>query len=212
MYHLLLRDCHDTLQLVIRHSWPRFALTVSLGKTKIILLLSFLFSGGRKAQLMHRYTLAFLCFVSLLASAAHGQSPAVAPVRVAAGTVLNFHLQTRLNPTAGDTLDALPKGTVLQVRILDSIDSSVDRDGSGFHGSLVAPLILEGEVIVRSEAEVRGLLVLLRSRSHPDGFRYELLVTGLTDRGKSFDLTASLNPSFLDFGTQPAPGSKSATK
>ena len=161
---------------------------------------------------MHRYTLAFLCFIGLLASAAHGQSPVVAPVRVAAGTVLNFHLQTRLNPTAGDTLDALPKGTVLQVRMLDSIDSGVDRDGAEFHGSLAAPLILEGEAIVRSEAEVRGLLVLLRSRNHPEGFRYELLITGLTDRGKSFDLTASLNPSFIDSGTPPAPGSKSATK
>jgi hypothetical protein len=67
---------------------------------------------------------------------------------------------------------------------------------------------LEGEVIVRSEAEVRGLLVLLRSRSHPDGFRYELLVTGITDRGKSYDLTASLNPSFLDPGAQPTAASK----
>jgi hypothetical protein len=136
----------------------------------------------------------------------------VAPVRVAAGTVLNFHLQTRLNPTHGDALDALPKGTILQVRMLDSIDSDVDRDGAEFHGSIVTPLPLGEDVIVHPEAEVRGLLVLLRSRSHPEGFRYELLLTGLTDHGKSYDLTASLNPSFLDPGTQPAPDSKSATK
>ncbi|PYT50576.1 MAG: hypothetical protein DMG43_14765 [Acidobacteria bacterium] len=76
----------------------------------------------------------------------------------------------------------------------------------------MAPLVLAGEVIVRSEAEVRGLLVLLRSRSHPEGFRYELLITGLTDRGKSYELTASLNPSFLDPSTQPASGSKTAAK
>jgi hypothetical protein len=109
-------------------------------------------------------------------------------------------------------LDALPKGTVLEVRILDSIDSDYDRDGTEFRGTLVTPLVSEGEVIVHSEAEVRGLLVLLRSRSHPDGFRYELLVTGLTDRGKSYDLTASLNPSFLDSGAQPASASKSASQ
>lgn len=161
---------------------------------------------------MHRSVVAVLCFISLFASPTPGQSAFAAPVRVAAGTILNFHLQTRLNPLAGDTLDAMPKGTVLQVRILDSIDSGADHDGTEFHGSLTAPLLLGGEVIVRSEAEVRGLLVLLRSRSHPEGFRYELLVTGLTDRGKSFDLTASLNPSFLDSGAQPAPDSKSATK
>ncbi len=96
--------------------------------------------------------------------------------------------------------------------MLDSIDSAVDRDGTEFHGTLAAPLVLGEEVIVRSEAEVRGLLVLLRSRSHPQGFRYELLVTRLTDRGKSYVLTASLNPSFLDPGVPPSPGSKSATK
>src|SRR4029077_20015096 len=143
---------------------------------------------------MHRSLVAVLCFISLFASPTPGQSAIAAPVRVAAGTILNFHLQTRLNPSAGDTLSALPQGTVLQVRILDSRDPGANRDGTEFHGSLAAPLLLEGELIVRSEAEVRGLLVLLRSRNHPDGFRYELLVTGLTDRGKSFDLTASLNP------------------
>jgi len=161
---------------------------------------------------MHRSLVAVLCLISLLAIASHGQSPSIAPMRVAAGTVLKFHVQTRLNPTAGDALDALPKGTILQVRMLDSIDSGVDRDGAQFHGSIVAPLVLEGEVIVRSEAEVRGLLVLLRSRSHPEGFRYELLITGLTDRGKSYELTASLNSSFLDPGIQPASGSKTAAK
>jgi len=155
---------------------------------------------------------AVLCSISLLASAAPAQSPDVAPIRVTAGTVLKFHLQTRLNPTAGDALDTLPKGTVLQVKMLDTVDSAADRDGTEFHGTLAAPLLLRSEVIVPSEAEVRGLLALLRSRSHPEGFRYELLLTGLTDRGKSYDLTASLNPSFLDSGDQPAPNSKPGAK
>jgi hypothetical protein len=43
----------------------------------------------------------------------------------------------------------------------------------------------------------------LRSKTHPDGFRYEVLVTGVTDHGKSYDLTASLNPSFADVPTPP---------
>ena len=155
---------------------------------------------------------AVLCSVSLFASAAPAQSPDVAPIRVTAGTVLKFHLQTRLHPTDADALDALPKGTVLQVRMLDTVDSAVDRDGSEFRGTLAAPLLLGSEVIIPADAEVRGLLVLLRSRSHPDGFRYELLITRLTDRGKSYDLTASLTPTFLDPGTQPASGSKPTAK
>jgi len=161
---------------------------------------------------MPRSLVGVLCFLALLSGSARGQSPGITPVRVAAGTVLEFHVQTRLHPTGGDALDALPKGTVLQVRMLDSIDSGVDQDGAEFHGLLTVPLVLGGEVIVRPEAEVRGLLVLLRSRNHPEGFRYELLVTGLTDHGKSYDLTASLNPSFVDPAVQPVADSKPTTK
>src|SRR5713226_8899719 len=106
---------------------------------------------------MRRSLVGVLCFITVIAGPAHGRSPIVAPVRVAAGTVLKFHLQTRLNPTGGDALDALPKGTVLQVRMLDSIDSAADRDGTVFHGLLETPLILGEEVVIRSEAEVRGL-------------------------------------------------------
>ncbi len=157
---------------------------------------------------MCRFVVAALCLLSLFTIATPCQSPTVAPLRVTAGTLLKFHVQTRYTPAAGDALDALPKGTVLQVRMLDSIDSGTDRDGTEFHGSLAAPLVSGGQVIVRTEAEVRGLLVLLRSRRHPEGFRYELLVTGLTYRGKSYDLTASLHPSFLDPGTQAELGSK----
>src|SRR5260370_4147253 len=155
---------------------------------------------------------AVLCSIGLFAGATPAQSPDVAPVRVIAGTVLKFHLQTRLKPNAADSLDAMPKGTVLQVKMLDTIDSDADHDGTEFHGTLAAPLVFGDEVVVPSDAEVRGLLVLLRRRSHPEGFRYELLVTRLTDHGKSYDLMASLNQSFLNPGTQPAPGSKSATK
>jgi len=161
---------------------------------------------------MRRPLVAVLCSISLLASVAHPQSPSIAPLRVTAGAVLKFHLQTRLKPNAADSLDAMPKGTVLRVKMLDTIDSDADHDGTEFHGTLAAPLVFGDEVVVPSDAEVRGLLVLLRSRSHPDGFRYDLLVTELTDHGKSYDLTASLNPSFLDPGTQPAPDSKSAAK
>jgi hypothetical protein len=188
---------------------PNFALNVSPGKFRIIEYLGFL---RRKAQPMRRSVVAVLCFISLFAIPAQGQSPTVAPLRVTAGTVLKFHLQARLNPTGGDALDALPKGTILQVRMLDAIDSATNPDATEFHGTLAAPLVSRGQVIVRTEAEVRGLLVLLRSRSHPDGFRYELLMTSLTDHGKSYNLTASLNPSFVDPGTQAESDSKTSTK
>jgi hypothetical protein len=137
-----------------------------------------------------------LCAISV--SGAYGQSSGIQPVQVSAGAVVSFYSQTRLNPESRNVLDDLPKRTVLKVRLLDAIDSNVDRDGLEFRGSLMTPLAAGNEVIVHAEAEVHGLLVLLRSRNHPDGFRYELLITSISDNGKSYELTASLNPSFLD--------------
>jgi|HubBroStandDraft_1064217.scaffolds.fasta_scaffold25505_5 hypothetical protein len=159
---------------------------------------------------MSRFLAAVLCSAALLATNTSSQAAGsdVEPIRVSAGTILTFHLQTRLRHSDTDPLDELPQGTVLHVKILGPIDSSVDRDGSEFRGSVVADLALGEGVVVHSDSEVRGLLVLLRSRNHPDGFRYELLLTQLTDHGKSYPLTASLNSSFYDSSAQPSSPTK----
>jgi hypothetical protein len=134
----------------------------------------------------------------LLGGVVSSQPAGVKPLHVPAGTVLTFYLQTRLNPADGSAIDLLPKGTVLNIRVPDSIDSDLTQDGAGFRGVVVSPLVSRDEVIIHSDAQVRGLFALLRSRNHPDGFRYELLITGIADGGKLFQLTASLSPSFLD--------------
>ena len=149
---------------------------------------------------MVRYLAAVLCFFSLFALPARSQSSGVPRLAVPAGTILTFHLQTRLRPSLGNEMDVLPKGTVLKVRIADGINSDVDRDGSEFRGEVVSPIVAGNAVVLHPDAEVRGLLALLRSRSHPEGFRYELLITGVNDHGKSYAVTASLHPSFADGG------------
>ena len=147
---------------------------------------------------MKHITLAVICIVGAFASTAHGQASSIEPMQVSVGTVLTFYLHARLNPTRGDSIDGLPKGTLLRVKMLDSIDSAVNADGSEFHGTVMSGLTSSGEVVIHSGSEVRGILALLRSRIHPEGFRYELLITSLTDHGKSYTLTASLNPSLAD--------------
>lgn len=161
---------------------------------------------------MKRIALVAFCFISAFVSVSLGQTQtsSIIPVRVTSGTVLTFYLHARLNPTSGDTLDGLPKGTLLRVKMLDSIDSAVNADGAEFRGTVVSGLTSSGELVIHPGSEVRGILALLRSRSHPEGFRYELLITGLTDQGKSYALTASLNPSFADAPV--ASNSKPATR
>ncbi|HWY07882.1 MAG TPA: hypothetical protein VNY24_13555 [Candidatus Acidoferrales bacterium] len=157
---------------------------------------------------MHRFGVIFLCSVCVFGGAARGQNTNIEPIHAQLGAVLTFHLQTRLNPADRNEMDVLPKGTVIRVRMLNGVDSNVDRDGSEFHGEVVDSVSAGSKVIVHSESEVRGILVLLRSKNHPDGFRYELLVTSVTDHAKTYDLTASLNPSFFDAVAPVPPTSK----
>jgi hypothetical protein len=163
---------------------------------------------------MSRFLALALCTISVFAIPSPSQvsSSAIEPIRVPAGSVLAFHLQTRLRHNEADPLDALPQGTVFHVKMLTSIDSSADRDGSEFHGSVVSDLSLGDGVVIHADSEVHGILVLLRSKSHPDGFRYELLLTELIDHGKSYPLTASLNNSFYDAGAQPPSAANSPAK
>jgi len=157
---------------------------------------------------MHRFGMVFLCSMYVFGGTARGQNANIEPIHAQLGAVLTFHLQTRLNPTDRNEMDVLPRGTVIRVKMLNGVDSGVDRDGSEFHGEVVDSVSAGSKVIVHSESEVRGILVLLRSKSHPEGFRYELLVTSVTDHAKTYNLTASLNPSFLDAGAPAPPNSK----
>jgi hypothetical protein len=171
-----------------------------------------IFSG--KAQPLSRLLVVVLCAAAVFATLTPAQlsGSGLEPLRVPAGSILAFHLQSRLRHSDADPLALLPPGTLLNVKILDSIDSHVDRDGTVFRASVTSDLTMGTNVVIHSDAEVRGLLVLLRSRTHPDGFRYELLLTELTDQGKSYPLTASLNNSFSDAAPQPVSPTKTETK
>jgi hypothetical protein len=157
---------------------------------------------------MHRFLAVALCALGALAGSAYAQKSSIQPMRVDAGTILEFHLQTRLDSAAGNLVDALPKGALLQVKMLDSIDSTVSQDGAEFRGLLMSSMKSRGEVVVHSGAEVSGIFALLRSRRHPEGFRYELLLTGVKEHGKYYPLTASLSSAIGDSGSQSVVNSK----
>src|SRR5260221_359771 len=153
---------------------------------------------------MRRFVLAAVFCVSVRGGAVWPGTAVLSPFPVGGGRFPPFYLKPRLNPADGNVIDLLPKGTVLSIKVLDEIDSDVTRDGAEFRGVVVAPVVSRDEVVIHADAAVRGLFALLRSRNHPDGFRYELLITGITEGGKLFQLTASLNPSFQDATAQTA--------
>lgn len=147
---------------------------------------------------MYRYLVAFLCLASVAAGVANAQKSGADRLTAPAGALLTFHLQTRLNPENPNEIDVLPKGTLVHVKLLTDVDSNVDRDGAEFRGQITSAIVSGNQIVVHEDSEVRGLLVLLRSRNHPEGFRYELLVTAVIDHNKTYDLTASLNASLSD--------------
>jgi hypothetical protein len=134
----------------------------------------------------------------LSAAPSFSQNASIHPLQIPAGAIVNFELQSRLNPSASDPADALPAGTKLRVKILENIDSRVDQDGSAFQGILVSPLEQSDRVVLEANAQVNGVFALLRSREHPEGFKYELLVTNVIDGGRSYVVTASLDPSLFE--------------
>ena len=159
---------------------------------------------------MVRCVVSAVCVLSLFILPVVAQTIALEPLRYDSGAVLDFHLQTRFNPGLENETDLLPKGTLLRVKLLSTVDSDTARDGSEIRGVVTEALLSGDKVVVHSAAEACVLFVVLRSRTHPQGFRYELLVTKVIDHGKALDLTASLGTSFDDASSTPRSDAKPA--
>src|SRR5204862_7673894 len=57
----------------------------------------------------------------------------------------------------------IPAGTAVTVRLIDPIDSAVNRVGEAFHATLDSPLVQDGDVIVPTGYEVEGHLTEAQS-------------------------------------------------
>ncbi|MBO0911651.1 MAG: BON domain-containing protein [Acidobacteria bacterium] len=53
----------------------------------------------------------------------------------------------------------VPSGTVLSVRLVDTIDSATAQTGDTFHATLDAPLTVDGDVVVPSHYDLQGHVV-----------------------------------------------------
>ncbi len=64
---------------------------------------------------------------------------------------------------------AIPQGTKLTVRLIDTIDSSVNKVDDIFHASIDVPVIVDGKEIVPKQAAVEGRVVAVESAGHFTG-------------------------------------------
>jgi hypothetical protein len=63
----------------------------------------------------------------------------------------------------------LPSGTVIPIRMTDTLDSGKTQPNTVFHGSLAGDLIMDGMVVARSGAAVTGRVIIAKDATHFSG-------------------------------------------
>ena len=63
----------------------------------------------------------------------------------------------------------LPSGTVIPIRMTETLDSASTQSNSVFHGSLAGDLVVDGMVVARSGASVVGRVVTAKDATHFSG-------------------------------------------
>ena len=85
----------------------------------------------------------------------------------------------------------LPPGTELQVRVIESLSSETASVGDQFHGTLVAPVVVNGRTLFSKGADVTGEVVNVERSgrlSNPGVLALSLRTVGW--RGRTYEVTA----------------------
>jgi hypothetical protein len=86
----------------------------------------------------------------------------------------------------------VPAGTSIRIRMIDSVDSAVDRVGQRFHTSLEAPIVVGNEVIVPKGADVVVKLTEASQAGRIQGqSQLQLALDHLQFQGKSYPLSST---------------------
>src|SRR5271157_650397 len=83
----------------------------------------------------------------------------------------------------------IPAGTQLTVRLNDPLDSERNQVGDTFHGSLSAPIVIDGETVIPSGADVVGRVADVKSAGRFAGNSVLTLeLTSLSVNGKTYNI------------------------
>jgi hypothetical protein len=83
----------------------------------------------------------------------------------------------------------VPAGTQLVIRLENPLDSEKNQVGDTFHGSLSDPIVLDGETVIPSDAEVVGRVADVKSAGRFAGNSVLTLeLTSLSVNGKTYNI------------------------
>jgi len=121
--------------------------------------------------------------------AAHAPAALVAPVQTVAQTTAPAPALPP--PPPPPVTVEVPSGTVISVRMIDSIDSSVNRAGEEFAASLEAPIVVGDKVVIQRGADARVRLNQVSSAGHVQGrSELQLELVSLTANGTTYNVTS----------------------
>jgi hypothetical protein len=96
------------------------------------------------------------------------------------------------HPAPAPAQATLPDGTLIWVRLIDTLDSEVNRSGDVFRATLSAPITIDENVVVPEGADIQGRVVDVQSAGKFAG--RSVLTIELTDlsyNGQNYPLTTS---------------------
>ncbi len=83
----------------------------------------------------------------------------------------------------------VPAGTVVTVRMIDSIDSARNRPGEEFTATVDSPIVVENRVVIQRGADARIRLVQAKSAGHMTGSsELQLELIGLVVNGNTYNV------------------------
>lgn len=86
----------------------------------------------------------------------------------------------------------IPDGTVLQVRMIDTVDSATNQPGDRFRATLDAPVTIDDQVIIPHGADIEGRVAELKSAGHFAGKpAIALQLTAVSMNGRRYSLHTS---------------------
>ena len=83
----------------------------------------------------------------------------------------------------------IPAGTQLSIRLNDPLDSERNKVGDSFHGSLSAPIVIDGETVIPQGADVVGRVANVQSAGRFAGSSLLTLeLTSLSVNGRTYNI------------------------
>ncbi len=125
-------------------------------------------------------------------SAASSGAVVVPEVSVRSDVPSSAALTASATPPSAPEAIMVPYGTVLAVRLTESLSSDLNEKGDNFLASLASPILLGDRVVVPEGAGIKGRVVEVQSAGRFGGRPAVIIeVTRLAYNGKSYDLRSN---------------------